>query len=454
MSQLIRATTQDATGTSIFDPVLCEIAYRWFCPPGGLVLDPFAGGSVRGIVAGYLGRRYLGIDLSERQIAANREQATRICSAGKPRDSVRVKVSAAMARLPFNGCDPEYIRDVCHASCCQSTTHPSGTMISVLPEEEEALRARGATVADGMLQPVARRCPFKTEEHLCGLHNTTDKPFGCIASPFTLNENNTLIIRNRYTKLKCFRDGKQLPAFRAFRASLDLIFGAGEAERVCAELEGGSGDFTAMMPIASWEKLRANDLTKKGFTSDGNSGGGIQMPTWVVGDSRNIAELVPPGTQADFIFSCPPYADLECYSDDPRDLSTMGYDEFLGVYREVIRETVALLAPDRFACFVVGDVREKGGGGAYRGFPWHTVEAFEQAGLRLYNEAVLVTAAGSLPLRVKKQFTVARKLGKTHQNILVFVKGDPRRATEACGAVEFGEGPAGDQEAEDEGWGE
>ena len=47
------AATQ--SGTSIFDPVLCELAYRWFCPPGGVVLDPFAGGSVRGIVASKLG---------------------------------------------------------------------------------------------------------------------------------------------------------------------------------------------------------------------------------------------------------------------------------------------------------------------------------------------------------------------------------------------------------------
>lgn len=46
------------SGTSIFDPVLCELAYRWFCPPGGSILDPFAGGSVRGIVAGILGREY------------------------------------------------------------------------------------------------------------------------------------------------------------------------------------------------------------------------------------------------------------------------------------------------------------------------------------------------------------------------------------------------------------
>lgn len=44
------------SGTSIFDPVLCELAYSWFCPLDGKVLDPFAGGSVRGIVAAYLGR--------------------------------------------------------------------------------------------------------------------------------------------------------------------------------------------------------------------------------------------------------------------------------------------------------------------------------------------------------------------------------------------------------------
>ena len=34
------------TGTSIFDPVLCELMYKWFCPANGQILDPFAGGSV------------------------------------------------------------------------------------------------------------------------------------------------------------------------------------------------------------------------------------------------------------------------------------------------------------------------------------------------------------------------------------------------------------------------
>ena len=43
------------------------------------MLDPFAGGSVRGVVASKLGRRYLGIDLSQRQIDANRLQGKAIC---------------------------------------------------------------------------------------------------------------------------------------------------------------------------------------------------------------------------------------------------------------------------------------------------------------------------------------------------------------------------------------
>ncbi|MFH1265068.1 MAG: class I SAM-dependent methyltransferase [Planctomycetota bacterium] len=66
--------------TSIFDPVLCELLYRWFCPPGGQVLDPFAGGSVRGIVASVLGRHYWGCDLSLEQMKENEKQAADICT--------------------------------------------------------------------------------------------------------------------------------------------------------------------------------------------------------------------------------------------------------------------------------------------------------------------------------------------------------------------------------------
>jgi DNA modification methylase len=229
------------TGTSIFDPVLCELVYRWFCPPGGRVLDPFAGGSVRGIVAAKLGRKYVGIELRPEQVAANRQQAREIV-------------------------------------------------------------------------------------------------------------------------------GKD------------------------------------------------------------------NAPRWVEGDAKDVGSLTG---KYDLIFTCPPYGDLEVYSDDPRDLSTMTYAKFRDALARVVKASCAMLKPDRFAVIVVGDFRDKKG--LYHGFPADTQGMFRLAGLELYNDAVLVTAVGSLPLRVGRQFEAARKLGKTHQNVLVFVKGDPKAATVAVGPVEFGE---------------
>jgi hypothetical protein len=113
----------------------------------------------------------------------------------------------------------------------------------------------------------------------------------------------------------------------------------------------------------------------------------------------------------------------------------MAYEDFLKSYYLIIKNSVSLLKQDRFACFVVGDFRDKKG--IYRNFVSHTIDAFIQAGANLYNEAILVTALGSLPIRAGKAFSATRKLGKTHQNVLVFIKGDPRKATEYCGEVEI-----------------
>lgn len=50
--------------------------------------------------------------------------------------------------------------------------------------------------------------------------------------------------------------------------------------------------------------------------------------------------------------------------------------------------------------------------------------------LKLYNEIILINVAGSLAIRVGRQFDSSRKVGKMHQNVLVFYKGDPKKIKE------------------------
>jgi 1-aminocyclopropane-1-carboxylate deaminase/D-cysteine desulfhydrase-like pyridoxal-dependent ACC family enzyme len=168
------------------------------------------------------------------------------------------------------------------------------------------------------------------------------------------------------------------------------------------------------------------------------------MPAWHCGDSATIDKICH-DVQADMVLGCPPYADLEVYSDDPRDISNKDYPEFLRLYREIIQKTCSLLKPDSFAAWVIGEVRDKRGN--YYNFVGDTVQAFKDAGLSFYNEAILVTAVGSLPIRAGRQFSASRKLGKTHQNVLVFVKGDGKKAADRCGDC----GDAVDLTSEDNG---
>lgn len=222
---------------SIFDPVICELAYRWFSNEGHRVLDPFAGGSVRGIVAGTLMRDYLGIDLRPEQVEANKEQA-----------------------------------------------------------------------------------------HL----------------------------------------------------SLGL------------------------------------------------------EPKWVCGPSQDVLHVMG-DYECDFIFTCPPYADLEVYSDDPDDLSNMGADDFTKTYYDIIKLSCERLRQDRFAAWVISDVRDKRTG-TYRGLVLNTIDAFAAAGLALYNDLITIDPIGSGALLAGGQFEAGRKVRRMHQHVLVFVKGDPKRAAVAAGA--------------------
>jgi DNA modification methylase len=231
-----KASGSTLPSESIFDPVLCEIMYRWFCPEGGKILDPFAGGSVRGVIAGCLGFDYTGIDLRQEQVEANQAQI---------------------------------------------------------------------------------------------------------------------------------------------------------------------------------------DIAKD------------RKPIWLCGDSRDMDTLLPSGFEADFVFSCPPYADLEVYSKQPEDLSNMDYPGFRAAYWDIIAKACSRLKEDSFAVFVVGEARSKQTG-HYYGLVPDTVKAFEDAGVHFYNEMILVTQIAAKALTAAEGFIKSRKIGKIHQNILVFVKGDPVKAALKC----------------------
>lgn len=229
--------------TSIFDPVICEIIYTWFCIKGGQIFDPFAGGSVRGVVASELGYSYTGIDLRLEQIEANRSNYEEISS------------------------NPAY-------------------------------------------------------------------------------------------------------------------------------------------------NLANNNVDYE-----------VKDPNWICDDSNNMDEHVNDNF-ADLIFTCPPYADLEIYSNDPRDLSNKKYDEFISLYKNILSKSVNKLKDNRFFVIVVGEVRDKDG--IYYNFVGDTTNILKDCGLKYYNEIILKTPTGSLRLTCGRNFNAGRKIGKRHQNILVFFKGDPK----------------------------
>ena len=205
---------------------------------------------------------------------------------------------------------------------------------------------------------------------------------------------------------------------------------AGFARSILDPFAGGSvrGIVAGVLGLNYWgidlraEQVEVNRNQWAPFEQPGKTG----VVHWEAGDSNvELDEFVNP---VDFVFSCPPYHDLEQYSDDPADLSNMDYPEFLAVYRSIIQKSVAKLKENRFACFVVGDIRDKSG--FYRDFVGDTVQSFRDAGAELYNEIILINVAGSLPVRIGRQFEGYRKVGKMHQNVLVFYKGDPKKIKE------------------------
>lgn len=172
------------------------------------------------------------------------------------------------------------------------------------------------------------------------------------------------------------------------------------------------------------EQIAANE--KQRYICDGNN----HTPQWICADSAKMNEILQTDDMFDLIFSCPPYADLEKYSDIAGDISNMDYPQFLEAYREIIKAACSHLKDNRFAVFVVGEVRNKKTG-AYYNFVSDTIQAFRDAGLTYYNELILINVISSKAYASANQVKDSRKIAKVHQNIIVFVKGSADEATKA-----------------------
>ena len=157
-------------------------------------------------------------------------------------------------------------------------------------------------------------------------------------------------------------------------------------------------------------------------------------PNWITGDSEWVIDSIYDKTQ-DFVFTCPPYYDLEKYTNNPEDLSNMDADSFDKKYYSILKKAAAKLKDNRFFAVVVSEVREQSVTGnykigKYKGLVWKTIRACEEAGLHFYNDMILFNSQHQASRVVDTYFERNRKVASVHQNILVFVKGNPDIATE------------------------
>lgn len=171
---------------------------------------------------------------------------------------------------------------------------------------------------------------------------------------------------------------------------------------------------------------------------------------YICDDGQNVAKHIEKETQ-DLLFSCPPYFDLEVYSDLENDASNQGsYEDFIKILNNAFTSAISCLKNNRFAVIVVGDIRSKEG--FYYDFVGDIKSIFKAQGMPLYNELIIVEPIGTLPQRVQR-YMRNRKVGKCHQNVLVFYKGDAKEIPNNFPEIDYdpqeiGELVGGDNEGE------
>jgi hypothetical protein len=136
------------------------------------------------------------------------------------------------------------------------------------------------------------------------------------------------------------------------------------------------------------------------------------------------------------LLSCPPYYDLEVYSDEPNDASNQKtYADFLKILCNAYSDSLKILKQDRFAIIVIGDVRDKKTG-LYHNIVDDIKRIFAEQSVALYNELILIETGASTALRAAR-YMESRKIAKMHQNVLVFYKGKTKYIAKTFPKIEF-----------------
>ena len=491
-----KSTMDDST--SIFDPVLCELLVRWFSPKGGQVIDPFAGGSVRGVISGFLGRNYTGIDVRPEQIEANEKQrAISFASneSGYGPDELTPVETANGGILHkrddlcvINGARGGKARTCFHLAkqakkgltTAGSRHSPQVYLVAAMAKElglPFTAHVPSGEIKDGPVLE-AKKLGAEIIQHKPGYNSVIiarakeyAEETGFTEIPFGM-ECDEAITQTRNQVSNIPKEAKR------------LVIAVGSGMSLCGVLHGLADAGRQDLPvIAIWvgadPEKRINQYAPEGWEnqvtlikSDEEYSkhieaklGGVDLdpvyeakahkylepgdvfwnvghrepftglreyaPKWILGDSLEVASELP---EADFILSCPPYGNLEVYSDLEDDISNMSHAKFCFNYLKIIKETVKRLKNDRFIGWVIGDFRDPKTG-IYQDFVSLTIGAFRAAGCSYYNDAVLLLPIATASMRVTRFFNGGRKFCKVHQNVLVFVKGDWKTAAKACGKV-------------------
>ncbi len=125
----------------------------------------------------------------------------------------------------------------------------------------------------------------------------------------------------------------------------------------------------------------------------------------------------------DLVFTCPPYWNLETYSEQSNDMSSISsYSEFLTEMSRVYEKCASLMHEDSYCCFVVADFRDYSEGRKLINrlvpFVSDMIRCGEDSGLTLYDKVIVKKPMGTAPSRLKLWNN--RKTVRIHEELLVF----------------------------------